>query len=118
MLIPASEPVRTLGRGRARVLQGRTVAILPGTPASQLTPPLTNWRKYQQSYTEIRGACKKEDQHPFHWLPIYLGSGLADFPCVLLSRGEKKWRERGQERKEEGASTQEAADTPSLERQG
>lgn len=77
MLIPASKPVRTLGRGRARVLQGRTVSILSGTPASQLTPPLTNWQKYQQSYTEIRGACKKERPTSFslaaHLLRQWIG---------------------------------------------
>lgn len=43
---------------------------------------------------------------------------MADFPCVLLSRREKKWRERGQEHKQERERAQEAADTPSLERLG
>lgn len=100
---------RTRAEGRKEALEGRAGFSLPGTPATQLTP------HPQQKKNEMGVPSRRTNQNLFHWLSIYLGRGLTDFP---------EWNERSwvtEERRERwgsrrgGRQAQESS-THSLER--
>lgn len=89
------------------VLEGKIVLILPGTPASQLTP-LPSIGAGTNRVTQKSGVPARKDQHPFHWFPIYLRSRSADFQCPSgQARGELERKEgRSTSRRQVAPGTQ------------